>query len=70
MTQEIAHFVHDVGIAVKHAGQYFTLAYAAFYILQRIVGRKGVAGIHKHQIIARSTVDTLVHGIIKSLVGL
>ena len=70
MTQKIAHLVYDVGIAVKYAGQYFSLAYAAFYILQRIVGRKGVAGIHKHQVIARSTVDALVHGIIKSLVGL
>ncbi len=70
MTQEIAHLVHDIGIAVKHARQYFSFAYTAFYILQRIVGRKGVAGIHKHQVIARSTVDTLVHGIIKSLVGL
>ena len=70
MTQEMAHLVHDIGITVKYAGQYFAFAYTAFYILQRIGCRKGVAGIHEHQVIARSTVDALVHGIIKSLVGL
>ena len=70
MTQKIAHLVHNISIAVKYAGQYFSLAYAAFYVLQRIGCRKGVAGVHEHQVIARSTVDALVHGIIKSLVGL
>ena len=69
MTQEMAHLVYNIGIAVKYAGQYFSFAYAAFYVLQRIGCRKGVAGIHEHQVIARSTVDALVHGIIKSLVG-
>ena len=70
MTQEMAHLVYNIGIAVKYTGQYFAFAYTAFYVLQRIGCRKGVAGIHKHQVIARSTVNTLVHGIIKSLVGL
>ena len=31
MTQEMAQLVHDIGIAVKYAGQYFAFAYTAFY---------------------------------------
>lgn len=69
MAQEPSLVVHDIGISIKHARQVLALAYASLHILQGIVRRKHVSRIQKHEIVARGTVDALVHGVIESLVG-
>ncbi|MER8215002.1 hypothetical protein, partial [Acinetobacter baumannii] len=66
MAQESSFVIHDIGISIKHARQVLALAYASLHILQGIVRRKDISRIQKLEIVARGTVDTLVHGIIES----
>ena len=70
MAQEMTIHIHDVGIAIEHARQLLSLADTPLHKLQGIFGREDIACIQEYQIVARSTVDTLVHSIIKSFVWL
>ena len=66
--EEAAFVVHDVGIAINYCGMR-VLCRRAGNGRQHIIGRKAVAGIHKHDIVTGGALQPLVHSVIKSAVG-
>ena len=70
MAHEAAFVVDEVRVAEDHGGT-FALRFGRCRDAGQRVGRvELVAGVEKYDVVARSHVDGLVHGIVEPLVGL
>ena len=60
--------IHNIRIAIEHAGEFLPIADRRSYSLKRVLVRERIAGIEKDDIVARGMPDTFVHRIIKSTI--
>ena len=69
-THKLALFVDLGGLAIQHTGQFILTGNGIHYCLQGICRTEGITSIEKTEIVACRKGNTLVHGIVQSLIGL
>lgn len=69
MAHKATIHIDNIRIAIEHGRKRFALTYTSAHHLQCVGRGERVAGIEKNEVVARRPVYSLVHGIIKPMIG-